>query len=114
MSQDTLKWKLVPFSLTGRAKQWYSLNVRSTEGGWESLQKAFCLTFFPTPQVVKHRREVISFEQQKTESLGEAWALFIKNVESGPDLGIAEPALLQHFLDGLGPESAAFLYSSSR
>jgi hypothetical protein len=53
MSQDTLKWKLFPFSLTGRAKQWYSLNVRSMEGNWESLQKAFCLTFFPTPQVVK-------------------------------------------------------------
>jgi hypothetical protein len=31
MSQDTLKWKLFPFSLMGRAKQWYSLNVRSME-----------------------------------------------------------------------------------
>jgi hypothetical protein len=39
-------------------------------GVWESLQKAFSLTFFPTPQVVKLRREVICFEQQKTESLG--------------------------------------------
>jgi hypothetical protein len=53
MSQDTLKWKLFPFSLTGRVKQWYSLNVRSMEGDWESLRKAFCLTFIPTPQVVK-------------------------------------------------------------
>jgi hypothetical protein len=32
MSEDTLKWKLFPFSLTGRAKQWYSLNVKSIEG----------------------------------------------------------------------------------
>jgi hypothetical protein len=32
MSQGTLKWKLFPFSLTRRAKQWYSLNVRSMEG----------------------------------------------------------------------------------
>jgi hypothetical protein len=32
MSQDTLKWKLFPFLLTGRAKQWYSLNVRSMQG----------------------------------------------------------------------------------
>jgi hypothetical protein len=37
----------------------------------------------------------------------------MKTVESGPDLGIAEPALLQHFRDGLGPESAVFLDSSS-
>jgi hypothetical protein len=53
MSQDTLKWKLFPFSSTWKAKQWYLLNVRSMEGEWESLRKAFCLTFFPTPQVVK-------------------------------------------------------------
>jgi hypothetical protein len=113
MSQDALKWKLLPFSLMGRAKQWYSLNVRSMEGDWESLWKAFCLTFFPTPQVVKLRREVICFEQQKTGSLGAAWARFMKTVESGPDLGITEPIILQYFHDGLGPDSAIFLNSSS-
>jgi hypothetical protein len=37
----------------------------------------------------------------------------VKTVESGPDLDIAEPILLQHFHDGLGPESAVFLDSSS-
>jgi hypothetical protein len=113
MSQDTLKWKLFPFSLTGRTKQWYSLNVRSMEGDWESLRKAFCLTFFSTPQVVKLWREVICFEQRKNESLGAAWARFMKTTDSGPDLGITEPILLQHFRDGLGPESEVFLDSFS-
>jgi hypothetical protein len=89
MSLDTLKWKLFPFSLTGRAKQWYSFSVRSMEGHWESLRMAFCLTFFPTPQVVKLRREVIYFEQQKTEPLGAAWAKITKIGDYGPDLGIA-------------------------
>jgi hypothetical protein len=32
MSKDTLKWKLFSFSLMGKAKQWYSLNVRSMKG----------------------------------------------------------------------------------
>jgi hypothetical protein len=41
-------------------------------------------------------------------------ARFRKIIDSGPDLGIAEPALLQHFRDGLGQESAIFLDSSSR
>jgi hypothetical protein len=113
MSQDTLKWKLLPFSLTGRAKQMYLLSVRSMEGDWKCFRKSFCLTFFPTLQVVKLRVEVICFEQQKTESLGAAWARFMKIVDSSPYLGIAEPALLQHSRDGLGPESAIFLDSSS-
>jgi hypothetical protein len=37
----------------------------------------------------------------------------MKIVEFGPDLSIAEPVLLQHFRNGLGPESAVFLDSSS-
>jgi hypothetical protein len=82
-------------------------------GGLGKLQKAFCLTFFPTPQVVKLQREVICFEQQKTESLGAAWERFMETVESGLDLGIAETILLQHFRDGLEPKSVVFLDSSS-
>jgi hypothetical protein len=38
----------------------------------------------------------------------------MKTVESGPELRNAEPILLQHFRDGLGPESVVFLDSSSR
>jgi hypothetical protein len=82
-------------------------------GGLGKFMEGFCLTFFPTPQVVKLRREVICFEQQKTGSLGAAWARFMKTVESGPDLGITEPIILQYFRDGLGPDSAIFLNSSS-
>jgi hypothetical protein len=37
----------------------------------------------------------------------------MKTVESGPDLSIVEPILLQHFHDGLEPESAIFLDSPS-
>jgi hypothetical protein len=44
MSQDTLKWKLFPFSLKGRAKQWYSLNVRSMEGTGKVYKRLFVTT----------------------------------------------------------------------
>jgi len=32
MFDKTLRWKLFPFSLIGRAKQWYSLTVGSMQG----------------------------------------------------------------------------------
>ena len=32
MTQETLKWKLFPFSLTGKAKQWYTFAVESPNG----------------------------------------------------------------------------------
>ena len=47
MSDETLRWKLFPFSLTGRAKQWCSQTVESMQGDWETLCSKFCLCFFP-------------------------------------------------------------------
>jgi hypothetical protein len=32
MLDETLRWKLFPFSLTGEAKCWYSLNIGSSQG----------------------------------------------------------------------------------
>ena len=32
MSDETLKWKLFPFSLTGKARHWYKLNIGSAHG----------------------------------------------------------------------------------
>jgi hypothetical protein len=41
MTQQTIKWKLFPFSLVGGAKKWYYSSVGSMEGSWESLEKSF-------------------------------------------------------------------------
>ena len=32
MTQETLKWKLFPFSLLGRAKKWYAHSIREANG----------------------------------------------------------------------------------
>ena len=61
MSGKTLRWKLFPFSLTGRAKQWYNLIVRSMQGDWETLCSKFCLCFFPISKVVSHRKRGSKF-----------------------------------------------------
>ena len=41
MSQETLKWKLFLFPLTGLAKLWYTRNVGSVHGEWEVLEQNF-------------------------------------------------------------------------
>ena len=61
MSDKTLRWKLFPFSLTGRAKQWYSLTIGSMQGDWETLCSKFCLRFFPISKVVSLWKEVLNF-----------------------------------------------------
>ena len=38
MSQNTLRWKLFPFSLTGEAKFWYNRMARRVGGDWIQLK----------------------------------------------------------------------------
>ena len=49
MTQETLRWKLFPFSLIGKAKQRYTIAVESMNGDWDELKDMFCLGFSPCP-----------------------------------------------------------------
>ena len=64
MSQDTLRWKLFPFSLNEEAKHWYTQNVGKVNGDLDELCKHFCFTFYPVSRVAALRQEVLSFQQK--------------------------------------------------
>ena len=70
MSQETLKWKLLLFSLMRLAKLWYTRNVESVHEEWEVLQSKFCIAFFPISRVAQLRREVLNLQQKEKETLG--------------------------------------------
>ena len=72
MSQDTLRWKLFPFSLSENAKHWYTHNVGKTSGDWGELQKSFCIAFFPISRIASLRKEILNFQQEEKESIGAA------------------------------------------
>jgi hypothetical protein len=72
MTQETIKWKLFPFSLLGKVKQWYAHSVRDINGDWDELWKTFGLVFFPTSQVNALRIEILTFQQKEKENLGAA------------------------------------------
>ena len=46
MSDKTLRWKLFPFSLMGRAKQWYNQTIGSMQGDWETYALNFVYVSF--------------------------------------------------------------------
>jgi len=113
MHHETMKWKLFPFSLTGRAKEWYSVTVRSIEGDWNILKYKFCLRYFHSSKIIKLHIEALSFKQREEESLGAAWPRYTELISSGPDLGIPEAMHLQNFACGLRTNSATFLDKTS-
>jgi hypothetical protein len=98
-----------PFSLTGEAKCWHSLNIGNSQGDWGAPCLSFCLQIFPTYRVVKLRVEVLTFNQKKKESLGKAWKCFNTFLNSSPDHTILDPILLQHFFMSLTKKTIEYL-----
>ena len=76
MAQETIRWKLFPFSLAEKAKQWYTHNVGKVNGEWEELRHRFCLAFFPISRIASLHKEIHDFCQDEKETLGTAWARF--------------------------------------
>ena len=114
MAQETLRWKLFPFSLAERAKQWYTHNEGKVNGEWEDLRDRFCLAFFPISRIASLRKEILYFRQDEKESIGAAWARFSKLTHVSPNLSIPDHVLLQHFWLGLSKESALQLDITAR
>ena len=56
MNQNTLRWKLFPFSLTERVKTWYYQTAMRVGGDWIQLKDEFCLFIYPVPKVIPCRR----------------------------------------------------------
>ena len=72
MAQETLRWKLFPFSLNGKVRQWYAHNVGKINGEWDELQDKFCLAFFPISRIASLQKQILDLCQDKKESLGAA------------------------------------------
>jgi hypothetical protein len=72
MTKETLRWKLFPFYLIGKVKQWYTFAIGSTNGDWDELKDKFCLAFFPISCIGTLPRAILDFEQCEKESIGAA------------------------------------------
>jgi hypothetical protein len=114
MNHETLKWKAIPFSLTGWAKQWCKLHISSCRGSWVILKDQFRFTFFPLSKIINLHNEVLNFVQKEGESLVAAWSRYNQLVFSGPELSILDAMFMQHFVHGLGTKSAEYLDMTSR
>jgi len=113
ISDETLHWKLFPFSLKGKARQWYNRAVGKQQGDWGSLHSNFCLDFYPISQIIDLRVKVLTIKQESKESLALAWNRFTTLLTSSPDLNLPDPIVLQYFYKGLSRESRKFLDTTS-
>jgi hypothetical protein len=71
------------------------------------------LHFFPISRVVSLHLEVLYFKQKEKVSLVTSWERFNALINTGSDLAIQDPILLQHFYMGLNRIILKYLDTAS-
>ena len=59
--QDAIRLRLFPFSLLGRAKQWFFANKAAVDT-WNKCANAFLMKFFPTEKTNALRGRISNFQ----------------------------------------------------
>jgi hypothetical protein len=63
MSDENIRWKHFPFTLKGKAHQWYDRTKEKIKGDCGTLHVDFCMDFYPLSKVVDLKIKIISFKQ---------------------------------------------------
>ena len=71
-SQEVIRLHLFPFSLLGKAKQWFYSNHNVVDT-WDKCSNAFLPKFFPMGKTNALHNKISSFQQLADESIPEAW-----------------------------------------
>ena len=100
VSQDAIRLRLFPFSLLGRAKQWFYAN-KAVVDTWDKCAKAFLVKFFPTGKTNALRGRISNFQQASNESIPEAWERLQEYILACPYHGMDNWLILQNFYNGL-------------
>jgi len=99
-SADAVKLRLLPFSLVGKAKQWFYLN-RATLTTWDACSNAFLAKYFPLGKTNALRNKISSFQQLIDETVAEAWERLQEYIAACPHHGMEEWLIIQSFFHGL-------------
>ena len=87
VTRDAILLCLFPFSLLGKAKQWFYAN-KDRNTTWDNCSTSFLAKFFPTGKTNALRGRISSFQQQHDESVPEAWECFQDYIAECPHHGM--------------------------
>jgi hypothetical protein len=72
VTQDAIRLRLFPFSLLGKAKQWFYSNKEAVST-WGKCSNAFLTMFFLLGKTNALRKKISRFQQLMDEPIAEAW-----------------------------------------
>ena len=108
ITANTIRLHLFPFSLPGKAKQWFYKNKEAIST-WDKCSTAFLAKFFPLGKTNALRGRISSFQQTGMKSIPEAWERLQEYILTCPHHGMDGWLVLQSFYNGLTTTSRAHL-----
>jgi len=105
---NVIKVKLFPYSLAGKALDWILKWPPGNFSNWFNLKAAFIERFCFSAMVYNMREIVITFKQNKEETLVKTWERF-RGIAYGMEHGIRDWMLMHIFYKGLSETSKLFL-----
>ncbi|KAJ9548573.1 hypothetical protein OSB04_021116, partial [Centaurea solstitialis] len=111
-TEDEVKLRVFPFTLTHRAKDWFKRLTPGSIKTWEDLKSAFLSRYFSISKVNKIKAEIRQFKQGK-EHLAKAWERYKDLLLKLPNHGIDDKEVMDIFYAGLTNDSRFWLDSSS-
>ncbi|KAM7484084.1 hypothetical protein LguiA_000093 [Lonicera macranthoides] len=100
-SDESVRLRLFPFSLKGKAKAWLNSLPSRSITGWEILVSKFLTKFFPMSKTNELRRQISDFCQEDNEKFYESWERFKDILLRCPHHGFETWRLVQFFYNGL-------------
>jgi hypothetical protein len=69
VTQDQMKARLFPFSLLGKALQWFHAQPAETVQNWNALMRAFMKEYYSPGKTQSLRNKIATFAQYPTETI---------------------------------------------
>ncbi|XP_057759505.1 uncharacterized protein LOC130979950 [Arachis stenosperma] len=101
-----------PFSLEGRAKEWFYTLPSDVVSDWDLLRREFLDKFMPVEMTAKLRKEISCIVQGEMETLYEYWERFRKLLDSCPNHMINTQVLLSYVCQGMREQDKNLLDAS--
>ncbi|KAK8974437.1 hypothetical protein V6N11_072772 [Hibiscus sabdariffa] len=113
VSEDQIKLRAFPFSLSGIAKEWLFYLPPNSITTWTDLNSKFLDRFFLAAKASEIRKSILGIKQKYEESLYEYWERYKKLCVSCPQHGLSDQTLVQYFYEGLLPMEMKMIDAAS-
>jgi hypothetical protein len=113
VTQDQMRTRLFPFSLFGKALQWFYSQPAETVQNWDTLMRAFMKEYYSPGKTQRLRNNIANFAQYPTKTISKTFERFNEYTQVVPHHKFPKEHFVQKFYQGLTMASRTIIDESA-